>query len=184
MILKKTNAVLGLMIIAAVICHAGTMTFSLITFWYDFAICKFFAHAAVTFMILHALMSICLFFFQHDGSDMRYSRQNMRTLLQRITAVVMIVLIHFHTSAYAHMATGETFHRDSRFPLYYGVHLHTFGVPAYSNVLQQSPCHPGMDQLHADGRPDRPVCLHRLRPCSHLLPLRGHSFFSVNRSLV
>lgn len=108
MILKKTNAVLGLMIIAAVICHAGTMTFSLITFWYDFAICKFFAHAAVTFMILHALMSICLFFFQHDGSDMRYSRQNMRTLLQRITAVVMIVLIHFHTSAYAHMATGET----------------------------------------------------------------------------
>lgn len=108
MILKKINAVLGLSIIAALICHGGTMTYSLITYWYNYTICKFFAHAAVVLMILHALMSICIFFFLHDGSSISYSRLNTSTLIQRITAVLMIIFIHFHTTAYAHMATGES----------------------------------------------------------------------------
>lgn len=106
--LKKLNAVLGLGIIAAVLCHAGTMTFSLITFWYNLAVCKTLAHVAVGLLILHVLTSICIFFFCHDGSDMGYPRQNMRAVLQRVTAVLMMILIHFHTRAYAHMATGET----------------------------------------------------------------------------
>lgn len=108
MILKKINAVLGLSIIAALICHGGTMTYSLITYWYNYTICKFFAYAAVVLMILHALMSICVFFFLHDGSSISYSRLNASTLIQRVTAVLMIIFIHFHTTAYAHMATGES----------------------------------------------------------------------------
>lgn len=106
--LKKINAILGLSIIAALLCHAGTMTYSLLTSWYNLTLCKFFAHAAVGIMILHVLTSICIFFFLHDGSDARYSRQNIRTIMQRVTAILMIVFVHFHTSAYAHMATGQT----------------------------------------------------------------------------
>lgn len=105
--LKKFNAILGLAIIAAVLCHAGTMTYSLITFWYDLTICKFFAHLSVALMIAHILTSICIFFFLHDGSSLRYSRMNKRTIIQRVTAVLMIILIHFHITAYSHMATGE-----------------------------------------------------------------------------
>lgn len=106
--LKKINAILGLTIIAALVCHVGTMTYSLITYWYDLTLCKFFAHAAVTLMILHILTSLCIFFFFHDGSSAHYLSMNKRTIIQRITAILMIILVHFHIFAYSHMATGET----------------------------------------------------------------------------
>lgn len=106
--LKKINAVLGLAVIAALLCHAGTMTYSLITFWYDLAICKFFAHLSVALMVVHIFTSLCIFFFLHDGSSGSYLRMNKRTIVQRVTAILMIILVHFHITAYSHMATGET----------------------------------------------------------------------------
>ncbi len=113
--LKKINAILGLTIIAALVCHVGTMTYSLITYWYDLTLCKFFAHAAVTLMILHILTSLCIFFFFHDGSSAHYLSMNKRTIIQRITAILMIVFVHFHIFAYSHMATGETLSQGQRY---------------------------------------------------------------------
>lgn len=107
--LKKLNAILGIAIIAALLCHAGTMTYSLITHWYNFTVYKYFAHLAETIMFLHVLISICIFFFSSDGSSLlRYPRRNISTIVQRASAVLIIVLVHMHISNYAHMATGET----------------------------------------------------------------------------
>lgn len=61
--LKKWNAVLGLGIVAALLCHAGTMVCSLLTGWYDLTLCKGFARAAVALLVLHVLTTLCIFFF-------------------------------------------------------------------------------------------------------------------------
>ncbi len=105
---EKWNAVLGLGIVAALLCHAGTMVCSLLTGWYDLTLCKGFARAAVALLVLHVLTTLCIFFFKHDGASARYARQNARTWVQRVTALLILILIHTHTMAYAHMATGET----------------------------------------------------------------------------
>ena len=89
------------------------MVCSLLTGWYDPALCKGFAHAAVLLLVLHVLTTLCIFFFKHDGAGARYARQNARTWVQRATALLILIFIHMHTTAYAHMATGETLTRGA-----------------------------------------------------------------------
>ena len=107
MILKKTNSAASLAAILSAFGHIGVMSWSLWTGWYDYNICKGFARTTAALFILHILLSIIIFFFKQDPSDMKYGRLNKGTIIQRITAIVMIILIHFHTSAYSHVVTGE-----------------------------------------------------------------------------
>lgn len=104
--LKKINALLGLLTAASLTGHAGTMGVSLWTGWYNFSLCKSLAKSTVLFMFLHAVVSIGILFFHHDGGQMKYGRLNRSTALQRDTAIAILVLIHVHTKAYAHMTTG------------------------------------------------------------------------------
>ena len=105
--LKTCNAILGLAIILALFLHTGTMIVSLVTGWYNLFYCKLFAHIAAGLLIAHVLISLCVFFFSAQPGGFRYPRHNLSTVLQRFTALLMLVLIHFHLRAYAHMATGE-----------------------------------------------------------------------------
>lgn len=104
--LKRINAVLGLLIVLSLCGHAGTMIFSLWTGWYSFVICKLLAKTTVSLLVLHVFCSLCLFFFVHDGTELKYKKYNISTALQRISALAILVLLHVHMKAYSHMATG------------------------------------------------------------------------------
>ena len=104
--LKKINAVLGLLIVLSLCGHAGTMGFSLWTGWYSFLLCKSLAKITISLLVLHVFCSLCLFFFVHDGAGLKYSKCNVSTILQRISALLILGLLHIHMKAYAHMATG------------------------------------------------------------------------------
>ena len=104
--LKKFNAVLGFLVLLSLCGHAGTMGVSLWTGWYSFFLCKTFAKITVSLLVLHALCSLCLFFFVHDGAELAYPKYNASTILQRVSALLVLVLLHIHMKAYAHMATG------------------------------------------------------------------------------
>ncbi|MGN1104060.1 MAG: hypothetical protein ACI4QI_04215 [Candidatus Coproplasma sp.] len=106
MVLKKINAVCALLAMLAALCHIGIMSYSLWTGWYNLNVCKGFARATASLFILHALLSIIIFFFKHDNAGVRYKKCNAGVIIQRVTAISMLVLIHLHTSAYAHVATG------------------------------------------------------------------------------
>lgn len=103
--LKKINAVLGLLIVLSLCGHAGTMGFSLWTGWYSFLLCKSLAKITISLLVLHVFCSLCLFFFVHDGAGLKYSKCNVSTILQRISALLILGLLHIHMRAYAHMAT-------------------------------------------------------------------------------
>lgn len=106
--LKKINSAAGLAVILTLLGHIGVMTFSLWTGWYNYRICKMLPHMSLTFLIVHIILSIIIFFFFRDGADARFKRLNAGTIIQRATAIVMMILIHFHMNAYAHAVTGET----------------------------------------------------------------------------
>ncbi|MGN1090205.1 MAG: hypothetical protein ACI4Q6_07365, partial [Huintestinicola sp.] len=89
--LKKLNAVSALAVILSALCHIAVMTYSLWTGWYNYKICKTLPRIALTFLLLHILLSIVIFFFCHDGADLKYKHLNSGTIVQRITAIIMII---------------------------------------------------------------------------------------------
>ena len=108
MVLKKINATAALLTMLVAYCHIGIMSYSLWTGWYNLKICKGFAWATASMFIAHALLSIIIFFFKHDNASVKYKKCNVGVIIQRVTAIAMLILIHLHTSAYAHVATGTT----------------------------------------------------------------------------
>ena len=108
MTLKKINAAVALAVILSALCHISVMTYSLWTGWYNYKICKTLPRITMTFLLVHILLSIIIFFFCHDRADVKYKRLNMGTAVQRITAIIMMIFLHFHMNAYAHVAAGES----------------------------------------------------------------------------
>ena len=106
--LKKINAAAAFLVILSLLGHAGTMTFSLWTGWYNFMIAKTFAYVTAGALALHVLISLIIFFFFHDGASLKYKKENKTVIIQRATALLILILLHVHITAYSHMATGET----------------------------------------------------------------------------
>ncbi|MGN0421672.1 MAG: hypothetical protein ACI4EY_02940 [Lachnospiraceae bacterium] len=104
--LKKVNAAIGLLIVLALGGHAGTMGYSLWTGWYSYVVCKMLARLTVSLVSVHVILTLVEYFFFHDGSEFKYKNYNWSAILQRATAIAMIVLLHIHMKAYAHVVTG------------------------------------------------------------------------------
>lgn len=107
-VIKKVNTLVGFAVIVALCCHGGSMCYSMVTGWYDFFIAKTFANLTIISVAVHSLLSIIIFFFFHDGSVLKYGKDNISTVLQRISAVAIIILLHIHINTYSFMATGES----------------------------------------------------------------------------
>ena len=105
--LKKINAAMAFLVILSLFCHAGTMCVSLWTGWYNFLIAKTFAYITVIALAFHVLFSLILFFFVHDGANLKYTKENRTAFLQRASALAILILLHAHVNAYSHMSTGE-----------------------------------------------------------------------------
>lgn len=106
--LKKINAAMAFLVILSLCGHAGTMCFSLWTGWYNLLIAKTLAYITVTLLAFHVLCALILFFFVHDGANLKYPKKNMATILQRASAIIMLALLYVHTISYSGAATGET----------------------------------------------------------------------------
>lgn len=107
MYLKKLNTFFSWIIIGFLLGHLGTMSYSMLTGWYDYTICKRLAHATAIAAAIHVMISLVLVFFIHDGVNFsKYAKQNRRVLLQRASALVIIVLLHLHTKAFGFIAAG------------------------------------------------------------------------------
>ena len=101
MLLKKTNAALSLLSIAAMLAHIGYTVFAYLTFYYNPALKLL---TAVPFMVLTCLHAVCgmlTVFLQSDGTRLDlYPRQNARTILQRVSAALMLPLLILHINTF------------------------------------------------------------------------------------
>ena len=116
--IKKSNAVLGLAIIAIFLIHIIYEIYAYLTFYYNPVLTKVIAYTALGTAGLHALLSIFIVFFMHDkGNGMRYPALNVRTLLQRISAfaIVPLMIVHMNTFSLLGMTS------EAARPLFYVV---------------------------------------------------------------
>ena len=98
---KKINAVLGISIVVLFLVHILYEIFAYLTFYYNPVVTKVIAYTALGAIVLHIFMSVYIVMFVHDrGNGMKYPALNARTLIQRISAVVMAVLVIFHMNTF------------------------------------------------------------------------------------
>ena len=99
--LKKINAALGLLSIAAMLLHIGYTIFAYLTFYYDPGLKLL---TAVPFMVLACLHAICgmlSVFLQADGTRLDlYPDHNLRTIIQRVSAALILPLLILHINTY------------------------------------------------------------------------------------
>ena len=101
MLLKKINAALGLLSIVAMLVHIGYTVFAYLSFYYNPTLKVL---TAVPFMVLACLHAVCgmtSVFLKADGTRLDlYPRQNLRTILQRVSAALMLPLLILHINTF------------------------------------------------------------------------------------
>lgn len=107
MTLKKANAAFGLLTILFLLVHAGYQMFAFVAFMYNPVVTRVLGWACAGAVMVHAVLGMCIMMFAHDGSALRqYPRQNRRTILQRATAIGILVLLPLHIEAYGILTSG------------------------------------------------------------------------------
>lgn len=99
--LKKINAALGLLSIVFLLLHLGYSVFAYATFYYNPALKQLTAVPCIVMVCLHAVCGMLAVFFQADGTRLDlYPKQNARTLLQRVSAALLLPLLILHINTF------------------------------------------------------------------------------------
>ncbi len=105
--LRHANAYVALATILALCYHSFTMGYSMWTGWYDRNVSVSSAWIIAGFVIVHVFLVLVLFFFFAEGGALTYKKDPRSILIQRVSAIAIIILLHFHIKAYTAVAMGE-----------------------------------------------------------------------------
>ena len=107
--MKKVNACITWVLTLLFFSHLLVMSYSLSTGWYDYTICKTLARATGIVISIHALLSIIIVFFLHDGVKIGYhAKRNTKTIIQRTTAIIILLFVHLHVKAFGFIVQGTS----------------------------------------------------------------------------
>lgn len=97
--LKKLNAVLGLLLAAVCLTHITLEVYYGTTLKDILKLLKLTAHICGGICFTHALISVYMVFFVHERPKRgtAYPKENIQTLIQRLSAAAMFILLFFHT---------------------------------------------------------------------------------------
>ena len=100
--MKRINAALGLLSALLLLVHMGVQAYVYATFSYLPVLSKATALGSMVPTAVHALLSVCLLAF--GSGRLRpdpYPKLNRRTTLQRVTALVILLLLPLHTNTFS-----------------------------------------------------------------------------------
>ncbi len=141
--MKKINAALGLLSIVALLVHMGYTVFAYLTFYYNESLKMLTAIPFMVLVCLHAVCGMLTVFLQADGTRLDlYPKQNLRTILQRASAALMLPLLILHINTFSLLQStaraGQwlwfTFLMISQ-PLFYGISLTHIAVSVTSGLI-------------------------------------------------
>ena len=102
--LKKINAALGLLSVIFMLLHIGYSVYSYLAFIYDPVKKMIFAIPFIVLVCLHAVFGMLSVFTAKEGGRMDlYPKQNMRTILQRVSAALIFPLLILHINTFSLM---------------------------------------------------------------------------------
>lgn len=99
--LKKINAVISLLSVLALLLHVGYVFYAYLTFDYNASIQKVFSRIVEVLVCIHAVLGMSMLFLMGDGTRLRdYPRQNLATVLQRVSAALLFPLLLVHVKTF------------------------------------------------------------------------------------
>lgn len=101
MTVKKWNARLSLLTLLLLVMHEGYQLYAYITFYYNPTLSKVSGFAAAGCFVLHAILSMICVFGMHDSKTVTYKKLNIRTVLQRVSAVLVLLLLPLHIFSFS-----------------------------------------------------------------------------------
>ena len=98
MILKKVNAIIAFLLIAACLVHVGVKCASILFSGESAGPdgMKFISGIVMTLAMMHVLIAIIIFFSHDSKMKIAYPRANVRIILQRVSGVLMLVFLFLH----------------------------------------------------------------------------------------
>lgn len=93
---KKLNARLSLLTIFFLLIHEGYQLYAFITFYYNPALSMASGISVAVCLVLHVILSVISVISLHDSKTVVYKRLNIRTVIQRISGVLLLVLLPLH----------------------------------------------------------------------------------------
>ena len=99
--LKKINAALGLISIVTMLVHIGYTDYAYLAFYYNPTLKRLTSLPFMVVACLHAVCGMAAVFLQSDGTRMDlYPKQNLKTVIQRLTAALILPLLFLHIKTY------------------------------------------------------------------------------------
>ena len=98
--IKKLNAWLALLTVALLLLHETYQLFAFILFYYNPVMTKILGYSLASVFILHGILSAYCVFGLHDSKSVAYKKMNIRTVLQRISGLAMILLLPLHICSF------------------------------------------------------------------------------------
>lgn len=99
---KKMNAALGLLSILLMLLHVGYSVFAYLASYYNPLLKNWTAYPFMVAVSLHAVLGMTLVMTQPDGTSLReYPKQNLRTILQRVSAALILPLLILHINTFS-----------------------------------------------------------------------------------
>lgn len=99
--LKKINAVLSLLTTLALLVHVGCIVICYLAFIYNPTLIKMTARPFMLLTCLHAIIGLAMLLFASDGAWLdSYPKQNAATILQRVSAILLIPLTVLHVKLF------------------------------------------------------------------------------------
>lgn len=101
MVLKKLNAILGLLSAVAVLFHMGYNSFAYLAFYYNPVLKQWASIPLMVLVCAHAVLGMCSVFLLGDGTSLStYPAKNRKTLIQRISAALIFPLLILHINTF------------------------------------------------------------------------------------
>ena len=108
MLLKKTNAAFGLLTIIALVIHAWYQMVSYVRFTHDEKMTMILAGVVMLCLLIHVVLAMCILMFANERADItEYPGYNTRTIIQRASAIGILVLLLGHISAFKVLMAGS-----------------------------------------------------------------------------
>ncbi len=105
--LKKINAAAGLLSSLALLIHVTYNIYAYLTFYYNPSLKKYTAIPFILFTCIHAICGMCSVFLLGDGTRLDiYQKQNMQTVIQRVSAALIFPLLILHLKTYDLLKTA------------------------------------------------------------------------------
>jgi hypothetical protein len=100
MVIKKANAYLSLITTVLLLIHTGYTGISYIVMYYNPVMSKVTGYTLIGAITAHAVISLIILFVMHDSVSVAYPGLNIRTVIQRICAALMILLLPVHIKSF------------------------------------------------------------------------------------